>query len=217
MTGARDVSDVWTTLLKPEPPGVTTRALGLALALAADSRFEELEQLYRAAVAMGVTAEALAEGALSIHLFSGFPRAIEAFFALASAGVTALPRLEDRPLETTCEAGSDLFRRIYGKNDAAVRQQLERFSPDFARAVLEDAYGRILSRPFLDAKTRELAAVCALAALGLERQLFSHLRGSLAFGATRQEATAMVELASRVATHTAPRARAILERAFSQA
>lgn len=217
MTGARDVSDVWTDLLKTEPPGPTTRALGLALALAADSRFEELKQLYRAALASGISAEALAEGALSIHLFSGFPRAIEAFFALTAAGVTALPRVDERPLEDVREAGSELFRRIYGKNDTAVRQQLERFSNDFARAVLEDAYGRVLSRPFLDAKTRELTAVCALAALGLERQLFSHLRGSLAFGATRQEATAMVDLASRVAPHTASRARVVLERAFSPA
>ncbi|MCA8978894.1 MAG: carboxymuconolactone decarboxylase family protein [Planctomycetes bacterium] len=56
-------------------------------------------------------------------------------------------------------------------------------SADYAAMIAEHAYGRVLSRPGLDAATRELLASCALAALGQERQLASHARGALRCGA----------------------------------
>ena len=49
--------------------------------------------------------------------------------------------------------------------------------------MLEDAYGRILSRPGIDVTTRELLAVAALAALSQIPQLVAHARGALQFGA----------------------------------
>ena len=57
------------------------------------------------------------------------------------------------------------------------------FHPDLASWILEDGYGRVLARPGLPAGERELLAVAALAALGLDRQLESHVRGARRLGA----------------------------------
>lgn len=214
MANDRVESEFWAGNLKREPPTPEIRALGAALALASEGRFAELTALYRAARDLGIASTALVEGALSAHLFAGFPRAIEAFAVLFSVFPPAPAGIDRRTAGEVRDAGSALFSAIYGKNAGAVRDQLERFAPDFARAVLEDAYGRVLSRPVLDGKTRELAAVCALASSGLDRQLFSHLRGAVAFGASRREAAAMVELATVISPATAANALVVLERAL---
>ncbi|MBL8841378.1 MAG: carboxymuconolactone decarboxylase family protein [Planctomycetes bacterium] len=62
---------------------------------------------------------------------------------------------------------------------------LDAVAADFSTWVLEDAYGRVLARPGLAARQRELLAVAALAALDCPAQLKSHLRGALRLGASR--------------------------------
>ncbi|MCC6405679.1 MAG: carboxymuconolactone decarboxylase family protein [Planctomycetes bacterium] len=56
--------------------------------------------------------------------------------------------------------------------------------PDFAAFIEGHAYGRILARPGLEPSVRELLACAALAVLGQERQLASHVRGALRCGAS---------------------------------
>ena len=70
---------------------------------------------------------------------------------------------------------------------------LARHHPDFARWILEHAYGRVLARPGLSADRRELLAVAALAALGQDRQLASHARGAVRCGASVAEVLAALE------------------------
>src|SRR5437773_2475432 len=53
--------------------------------------------------------------------------------------------------------------------------------------VLVDAYGKVIGRPGLDLKRRELCTVAEIAVLGAADQLHSHLRGALNTGATRAE------------------------------
>lgn len=45
-------------------------------------------------------------------------------------------------------------------------ERLDQLSPDISRLLIEDTYGAIISRPNLSLKTRELATVAALVALG---------------------------------------------------
>lgn len=85
-----------------------------------------------------------------------------------------------------------LCKRIYGPTYPALMRRMSAFHPDLAAWILEDGYGRVLSRPGLPAKTRELLAVAALAALGLGRQLDSHLRGAKRLGASEAELRAML-------------------------
>lgn len=197
----------------------TTRALALVLALGATSRFVAAQRLFRVALDLGVPASALAEAALMTWLFGGFPRAIETFHSLSLAAGSGFepPAGDTVPAERRIELGSALFAKIYGRNAAAVRQELARLAPELERAVVEDAYGRVLARPGLDAVTRELMAVTALAALDLPRQLRSHLKGALACGASRDEIMGMVELAALVAPSAAvDRARTLADATLSR-
>lgn len=126
----------------------------------------------------------VAETLLQCHLFCGVPRTIAALDTLREAGfaLDASPPEEAPPAERAAR-GDALFDRIYGDQHGAVRAHLARLEPTFARWVLDHAYGRVLSRPGLDAEERELVAMACLAATGHDRQLASHTRGAVRCGA----------------------------------
>jgi 4-carboxymuconolactone decarboxylase len=86
------------------------------------------------------------------------------------------------------ERGKELLDRVNPKGAARLVENLRDIAPDMADYVFEFAYGDIYSRPGLDLKTRELATVAALTALGnATSQLKSHVNGALNAGCTRQE------------------------------
>jgi 4-carboxymuconolactone decarboxylase len=61
-------------------------------------------------------------------------------------------------------------------------------APDFARYVVEFPFGDIYTRPGLDLRTRELATVAALTAMGTAPgQLGIHIHGALNVGCSRTE------------------------------
>jgi len=125
---------------------------------------------------------------LQTHLFAGFPRLVQAFGVLEELGGVGRPdpeEVEGPPREDP--RGAELFETIYGSDSEGVRGMLHRFHDDFGDWILEHAYGRVLSRPGLDARFRELLAACALATLGQERQLASHARGAIRCGASLDE------------------------------
>ncbi|MEZ6017813.1 MAG: carboxymuconolactone decarboxylase family protein [Planctomycetota bacterium] len=139
------------------------------------------------------------EVALMAHLFCGFPRTLAALEVLGRAGGLGAP--EPVELEASAGPGEDvrgrgaaLFERIYGANSSAVRAHIDAQHPDLERWIAEHAYGRVLSRPALDAATRELCAVVALAVTGHDRQLASHARGAIRCGATRADVDAALAL-----------------------
>ena len=53
--------------------------------------------------------------------------------------------------------------------------------------MIVDGYGKVLSRPALDLKRRELCIVAACATARQDRQLHSHLYGALHAGASPAE------------------------------
>ena len=67
------------------------------------------------------------------------------------------------------------------------------FHPEFMDWIIEDAYGKVLSRPYLDLKTREIVSVALLTALSLPRQLTPHMRGALRAGAKPRELRAAID------------------------
>lgn len=123
------------------------------------------------------------EAVLQTHLFGGFPRLVEAYGHLADCGGLGAAAADEHESSGSAERGTQLFDRIYGEGADPVRAMLTEHSADYAAMIAEHAYGRVLSRPGLDAASREMIASCALAALGQERQLASHARGALRCGA----------------------------------
>ena len=168
-------------------------------AAAAGGRADLLDGLFPEALAGGVPAGDLKETILQAVLFGGYPRAIDAFGRLERC----LPEAGAPPVEPDAEdieaRGRALFSKIYGEHTDRVLRKLRGFHPDFERAILRDAYGRVLARPFLPVLERELIAVAMLAALGLPRPLYAHVRGASRVGATREQVHAAIEAAKGIA------------------
>lgn len=148
----------------------------------------------RAEAPAGEPDAAWREAVLQAHLFAGFPRLVQAYGVLDECG--GLGRIEPSEIEGVefpPQRGGELFERIYGEDASEVRGMLSGYHADFGDWIAGHAYARVLARPGLGADRRELLACCALAALGQERQLASHARGSIRCGATREELLAALE------------------------
>ena len=69
-----------------------------------------------------------------------------------------------------------------------VMESLEEIAPDMARFIVEFAYGDVFSRPGLNAQSRQIATIAALAALGnAEAQLKFHIGAGLNIGITAEQ------------------------------
>jgi len=86
------------------------------------------------------------------------------------------------------ERGLAMLRRVDPEADARVLAGLKDIAPDLSRYIIEFGFGDVYSRPGLDLKSRQIATVAALTALGTAvPQLKVHIRGALNVGCTREE------------------------------
>jgi 4-carboxymuconolactone decarboxylase len=70
-----------------------------------------------------------------------------------------------------------------GQTGESVVAGLRDLAPDLADWVIDFSYGDVMSRPGLDRRTRQLAAIAALTALGnAQPQLKAHITGALNVG-----------------------------------
>lgn len=121
--------------------------------------------------------------------FAGYARAINAFVVWRGIVPVRRPRRDRRGNRKG--RGAALCRRVYGDSYARLMERMEGLHPELAAWILEDGYGRVLSRPGLTGRERELLAVAALAATpGAGPQLESHERGARRLGATAAEVRA---------------------------
>jgi 4-carboxymuconolactone decarboxylase len=89
---------------------------------------------------------------------------------------------------TRYERGLAKLKEIHGEVGEQAIASMASISPDYARYILEFVFGDIVSRAGLDLKSREIAAVAALAALGTAApQLRVHIHGALNVGCSQQE------------------------------
>lgn len=78
--------------------------------------------------------------------------------------------------------------QVDGKAAEKVIDGLAGIAPDLGRYIVEFGYGDIYSRPGLDLKSREIATVAALTALGnAAPQLKVHINAALNVGVTKTE------------------------------
>ena len=86
--------------------------------------------------------------------------------------------------------GQEMLQRVDGKGGEAVVDSLRDIAPDFARYLIEFPFGDIYARPGLDLRSREIATIAALTALGnAEPQLKVHIAAGLNVGLTQEEIT----------------------------
>jgi 4-carboxymuconolactone decarboxylase len=119
---------------------------------------------------------------LQTYLFAGFPRALNAMREWRRVqpepmvdGVSVDSEQQQADGEATCSA-------VYGTMYDRLRENIRALHPQLDDWMINEGYGKVLSRPGLDLQRRELCIVAACAADDQDRQLHSHLRGALNVG-----------------------------------
>lgn len=117
----------------------------------------------------------------------------------ASRGMQRRPQREatnrgvKMEIEDRYQRGLEKLKEVDGEAGERVIESLKDIAPDFARYVIEFSFGDVYSRPGLDLKSREIAAVAALTALGnATPQLKVHIHGALNVGCSRQEVVEVI-------------------------
>lgn len=170
-----------------------TRALvRLSAALTAD------ETALRAAMddASAAWPSGAEEVLLQSYLFLGFPVALNAFGLWRRRTGHGAPSEPSGAAAAGAEwmaRGEEVCRVVYAGQYEALRQVMAGVHPDLDRWAVAEGYGKVLGRPELDLRTRELCIAALLAGTTASRQLHAHLRGCLNVGATPDEVDAALE------------------------
>ncbi len=91
------------------------------------------------------------------------------------------------------ERGWKKLKEIHGEAGEQVIESLKDIAPDLGRYIIQFAFGDIYSRSGLDLKSREIATIAALTALGnAQPQLKVHIDAALNVGCTREEVVEVI-------------------------
>lgn len=89
---------------------------------------------------------------------------------------------------TRFERGLKKLEEVDGRSGTEVVESLKDIAPDFADYLVEFPFGDIYSRPGLDIKSREIATIAALTAMGNALpQLKVHISAGLNVGLSREQ------------------------------
>jgi len=125
---------------------------------------------------------AIEEAILQTLLFAGFPKTIE---ALAQVRKYYPEPTQSQLVGDPKAAGHHTSGVIYGKYQDKLKQAMDRLHPDLTRWMIEDGYGRVLSRPGLELTERELCVLASLMTSGMLNQYRAHLRGARYAGVSK--------------------------------
>lgn len=174
----------------------------LSAALARGTRGEWRGAMTRALAS--ATAAEVEETILQSYLFLGYPAALQALGVWRDLQPDPASVEGPGDPEQWRKRGNEVFEIVYGHSYDKLTENVTQLHPDLVNWMLTEGYGKVLARPALDLKTRELCIVALLAPQDAIQQLHSHLRGALNAGATITE----VDDAVASAISSAPRERA---------
>jgi 4-carboxymuconolactone decarboxylase len=101
--------------------------------------------------------------------------------------------------ENRFERGKKQLETMSGAGVHTMLDNIGGIAPDLARLTVEFPYGDILCRPGLDLKSRQVATVAGLTALGnAPVQLNAHISMALNVGCTREE---IIEIITQMAVY----------------
>lgn len=181
---------------------------------------KELEQAIKVGLELKTVAvKEVYEALLQIYLFAGFPAAIESLAVLHTIvkAKTDSDSLEAYDVEQFRERGKMLCKTIYTNVYDKMRSRLGKISPELDEWMIIEGYGKTLSREGLPPKTRELITAASLIVLGWENQLFSHVRGAIAVGATSRECFELLEVVRTLCSaQQLEKSKIVIERALNK-
>lgn len=172
----------------------TAALVVLAALLAGGSETQVRDQL--AVATAGVRPEWVEEVILQTYLFAGFPRALNAAREWRRISGRVAPDIDtqaiDDPVRRRAE-GEATCATVYGRFYERLRVNIRDLHPALDQWMIEEGYGKVLSRAPLDLARRELCIVAACAIAKQDRQLHSHLHGALHAGAAPEVVSAALE------------------------
>jgi 4-carboxymuconolactone decarboxylase len=168
----------------------TRELVRLAAAIAAAA-----EPALRVAMARAAGAELspvwVEELILQSYLFAGFPRALNAEREWRRASGRRAPEADEGEDFASApdwrERGERTCAVVYGPMYDRLRRNIRELHPALDAWMIVEGYGKVLSRPGLDLKRRELCIIAVCAVQGQDRQLHSHLHGAVHAGASAAE------------------------------
>ena len=168
-----------------------TRELVRLAAVIASGTEADIRSAMARATGAGLPRAWVEELILQTYLFAGFPRGLNAMREWRKAsGAPAPEQDEGERLDATAEwaeQGERTCHAVYGEMYQRLRVNIRALHPALDTWMVVEGYGKVLSRPGLDLKRRELCIIAACAVLEQERQLHSHLHGAVNAGATPAE------------------------------
>jgi len=188
------------SMTERNPPALDAQTAALVRVAAAVARGKapELNARFAAARDARVPGLWIEELLLQSMLVVGYPLALVAFGAWRGVGGPApvegdgAEDLAHADWESWAARGAAVCRAVYGRAYHKLLVNLRALHPALEDLVLVDAYGKVIGRPGLDLKRRELCTVATTAVLGTAEQLHSHLRGALNTGAAAEEIDAVL-------------------------
>ena len=137
------------------------------------------------------------EVVLQSYLFAGFPRALNAareWRRISGRRAPATDEGEDFGNAARWRAeGEETCATVYGPFYQRLRHNIRELHPALDAWMIVEGYGKVLSRPALDLKRRELCIVSACATARQDRQLHSHLHGAIHAGASPAEVASALD------------------------
>jgi len=157
-------------------------------AASALNNFSQLKDIIVKAKKVKIPFSKLYECLLQNYLFAGYPSALTSLKILKEIYPNKkLPAVEDMNLYHFRKKGEENCRRVYhGKFDKLINN-INSFSPELSEWLVLEGYGKVLSRPGLKFKERELCIVAVLTVMRFEEQLYSHINGAVRAGALIDE------------------------------
>lgn len=150
----------------------------------------------------GLTISEIKEILVQLYAYAGFPRSLNALNTFMtvlkerkSKGMNDQPGKEPSPLpidKSRLAYGTEMQTKLVGR---PVSGEVYKFAPAIDQFLKEHLFGAIFGRDNLDWKTREIATIAALAALGgTENQLRSHFNVGMNNGLTEEQLTNIVSV-----------------------
>lgn len=156
----------------------------------------QLEYHVAGALNVGWSVPEIVETTILTTVYAGFPAALNGVAAVRAVVERRGERARTGPVQGGAdgpetqryERGLRALERVSGSAGRAVLRGLEEVAPDLARFIVEFSYGDVIARPGLDLRTKELATVAMLTALGTAHpQLEVHVRAATNVGCSRAE------------------------------
>lgn len=153
--------------------------------------------------ASAASAAEIDEALLQSYLFLGYPAVLEAMRLWREQAGAPAPTGAVEDSTGWRARGERVCAQVYGGQYARLRESVAALHPDLEQWMLVEGYGKVLGRPGLSLRVRELCIVAILVVQGAPRQLYAHMRGALNAGATSDEVEESIHLASGYAPEMA--------------